>query len=87
MSEPSPTPAGMPRRQPTATTCPSTDELRTVRCIAKNIGRNEIARQQRIPRGEVDNRVGDLLKRYRSNNVGHLVVLFLKNGWLLMEEL
>lgn len=77
----------MPSRRPPVDRCPSSDEIRTIRFIARNVGRNEIARLQKIPRGDVDNRVGGLLTRYRSNNVGHLVVLFLKNGWLRMEEL
>ena len=65
---------------------PQPHETLTVLFLAQDVNRYEIARRQRIHRSSVDNRVSKLLRRYKLGTAASLVALFLKNGWIRLED-
>jgi hypothetical protein len=65
---------------------PQPHETLTVLFLAQDVNRYEIARRQRIHRSSVDNRVSKLLRRYKLGTAAALVALFLKNGWIRLED-
>jgi DNA-binding NarL/FixJ family response regulator len=65
---------------------PQPHEVLTVLLLAQDVDRAEIARRQRIHRSSVDNRVSKLLRRYKLGTAAALVALFLKNGWIRLED-